>query len=74
MVMAKGQYAREVARGARAAGLRPRAVICVEDPRELVDKLVDTLQSGDTILVKGSRANRMEDVVQELKVHYGEKD
>jgi UDP-N-acetylmuramoyl-tripeptide--D-alanyl-D-alanine ligase len=74
LVLVKGQYCREVAAGARVAGLKAKAIICAPDSRDIVEKLVDTAQAGDTILVKGSRANRMEVIVRELKAHYGEKD
>lgn len=74
LVLVKGQFRRDVALGARAAGLKPKAVVSAPDTRAIIEKLVDTVQSGDTILVKGSRANRLEEVVQELKNRYAEKD
>ncbi len=74
LVLALGEHCREIAEGARSAGMRPKAVLCFEDIRGLAQKLVDTAQSGDTILAKGSRANRMETIVRELKDRYGKKD
>jgi len=74
LVLVKGQFCRDVALGARAAGLKPKAIVCAQETTAIVEKLVDTVQSGDTILVKGSRANRLEEVVQGLKADYGKKD
>lgn len=74
LVLALGAHCRELAEGARSAGMRPKAVLCFEDTKELAEKLVDTVQSGDTILAKGSRANHLEDVVRELRACYGKKD
>jgi UDP-N-acetylmuramoyl-tripeptide--D-alanyl-D-alanine ligase len=74
LVLALGEHCREIAEGARSAGMRPKSVLCFEGIKGLAQKLVDTAQSGDTILAKGSRANRMETIVRELKDRYGKKD
>jgi UDP-N-acetylmuramoyl-tripeptide--D-alanyl-D-alanine ligase len=74
LVLALGEHRREIAEGARSAGMRSKAVLCFEDIKGLAQKLIDTAQSGDTILAKGSRANRMETIVRELKACYGKKD
>lgn len=74
LVLAMGEHCREIAEGARSGGMRPKAVLCLEDIKGLAQKLIDTAQSGDTILAKGSRANHLEEVVRELKARYGKKN
>jgi UDP-N-acetylmuramoyl-tripeptide--D-alanyl-D-alanine ligase len=74
LVLALGEHCREIAEGARSAGMRPKAVLCFADIKGLLEKLIDTAQSGDTILAKGSRANHLEEVVRELKACHGKKD
>jgi UDP-N-acetylmuramoyl-tripeptide--D-alanyl-D-alanine ligase len=61
-----GASAEIVAAGARAAGL-PSARIHVErDPETIAARLRERLGKGDRILIKGSRAARMERVIEAL--------
>ncbi|CCO08721.1 UDP-N-acetylmuramoyl-tripeptide--D-alanyl-D-alanine ligase [Desulforamulus hydrothermalis] len=61
-----GQLARWIAEGGQQAGL-PSACIrqCADNP-QAVSIIKNILQTGDTILIKGSRGMRMEQIVQEL--------
>lgn len=61
-----GARARLIAEGARAAGLKPGAVLEVDDNAHAVDALGQLVAPGDIILVKGSRATRMEEIVEKL--------
>jgi UDP-N-acetylmuramoyl-tripeptide--D-alanyl-D-alanine ligase len=61
-----GDFAPVVARGARETGMDARAIVTGAKD-ELLYALRRTLKPGDWVLVKGSRAMAMEDVVWELK-------
>jgi len=61
-----GDFAAVVARGARETGMNDRAIVRGAKD-ELLYALRRTLKPGDWVLVKGSRAMAMEDVVWELK-------
>ena len=61
-----GDFAAIVARGARETGMDARAIVTGAKD-ELLYALRRTLKPGDWVLVKGSRAMAMEDVVWELK-------
>ena len=61
-----GPRARIIAEGARAAGLEHGAILEVDDNALAVDALGQLVAPGDIILVKGSRAMRMEEIVEKL--------
>jgi len=61
-----GDFAAVVAHGARETGMDARAIVTGAKD-ELLYALRRTLKPGDWVLVKGSRAMAMEDVVWELK-------
>lgn len=64
VVIAVGDLAREIARGAA----RGRAQIGhAADKQEAILRLVQTLRPGDTVLVKGSRGMEMEEIVAHLQ-------
>jgi UDP-N-acetylmuramoyl-tripeptide--D-alanyl-D-alanine ligase len=58
-LFATGRLAPEVAAGATEAGMDPAAVFC-GSPDEICDRLREILKPGDWLLVKGSRAMKME--------------
>ena len=68
-LMAFGSQACHVIRGAREAGMDDDRLAAYHDFDELLENLNRRLQSGDVVLVKGSRAMRMERVVQWLNRH-----
>jgi UDP-N-acetylmuramoyl-tripeptide--D-alanyl-D-alanine ligase len=66
-LVACGSYAEEMVAAARRAGMNPgRAIACrhVAEAAETVEQLIE---SGDVVLVKGSRALGMERVVERLQ-------
>jgi UDP-N-acetylmuramyl pentapeptide synthase len=66
-----GQFAKDLADGAVAGGLKPKAIVVCPDVERLSSLLEGELKTGDVLLVKGSRATRMERVVWHLKQAFG---
>lgn len=62
-----GKRAKEIRRGALAAGMGTRRVKVAEDHRELARVIRGHAKPGDWLLVKGSRGMKMEKVLQALK-------
>ena len=62
-----GNFRQEVAAGAQEAGLAPERILPVESHAEGARALQEFLQPGDWLLVKGSRAMRMEQIIEGLK-------
>ena len=67
LVLACGVYADEVARGAEQAGMNRHRIAAAPDLETTKAVLDCWLEPGDVILVKGSRATRMERVVEWLR-------
>lgn len=63
-----GSLAKEIAVGARAAGLPAEKIFSTQSHDELTSRLLVVLERGDRILVKGSRAMRMEKVTAALRM------
>jgi len=61
-----GDLAEEIAAGARQAGLQEERLRVCRDNREAITVLQGILRQGDTILVKGSRGMKMEEIVTAL--------
>jgi UDP-N-acetylmuramoyl-tripeptide--D-alanyl-D-alanine ligase len=68
---ALGERAERVVAGARAAGLPPEAAFVARDADECIERLLAGLRPGDCVLVKGSRAARMERVARGLVERLG---
>lgn len=68
-LIALGQYAETLASGARAGGLTESAISVHPDFRHLQTTLNEGLQSGDILLVKGSRGMKLERVLPLLGLH-----
>lgn len=62
-----GETARIIAEGACEAGLPDVNRLSVSDQQEAVDVLFESLRAGDVLLVKGSRTEQLEKVVEALK-------
>lgn len=61
-----GDSAREIAEGARVAGMSDKAVFHFNEKGELVDFIIKNLTLKDVVLVKGSRSMKMEEVVEAI--------
>lgn len=63
-----GSLAEEIARGAIESGLAEERVFTAKSHDELCARLLEVLQGGDRVLVKGSRGMRMEKVIDALRI------
>ncbi len=63
-----GPLARDIARGAELCGMDRRHIHTVNDSKAALPILCQLLQPGDVVLVKGSRAMKMERIVEALAV------
>ncbi|MFI5267314.1 MAG: UDP-N-acetylmuramoyl-tripeptide--D-alanyl-D-alanine ligase [Chloroflexota bacterium] len=66
LLVAVGEEAREIASGARQAGMPEDRLLVTTDPQQAVDFLRPRLHAGDYLLVKGSRAMGLEAIVKEF--------
>ncbi len=66
LLVAVGERASLLGRGARLCGMEPTAVRETSSPEEAVALLKSLVQPGDVILVKGSHALRMDRIVAAL--------
>ena len=65
-LIAVGEKARDIIRGAREAGLEDGAMFYFDQAEEAGKFLQSRIKAGDVILVKGSQGVRMEKVVKEI--------
>lgn len=63
-----GSLAEDIARGAISAGLSENRVFTAKSHDELAERLLELLQPGDRVLIKGSRGMRMEKVTAALRI------
>ena len=61
-----GELGATIGREAIAVGMNESDVLFARDNEQAVQSLLDLVSSGDLILVKGSRATHMDDIVAEL--------
>ena len=61
-----GQLGKEIAEGARQAGMSESAIVEAADAASASDFVRKSVRRGDVVLVKGSRGMRMEQIVQGL--------
>ncbi|MFA4999751.1 MAG: UDP-N-acetylmuramoyl-tripeptide--D-alanyl-D-alanine ligase [Patescibacteria group bacterium] len=65
-LIAVGERARDIVRGAAEAGLDDAVLFCFDRPEEAGKFLQNRIKAGDVILIKGSQGARMEKVVKEI--------
>ena len=65
-LIALGAHAAELARGAQEAGLPAARILVTQDPAAAAASVLDWSQPSDWILIKASRALRLERVVESL--------
>jgi Alr-MurF fusion protein len=66
LLVTKGERARRIADGARTAGANSEEVVVTYTAQDAAREVLDRLGPGDVVLVKGSLATRMEQVVRLL--------
>ncbi|MFW6381543.1 MAG: glutamate ligase domain-containing protein, partial [Bacillota bacterium] len=66
IIITFGHWGRLIARGAVRSGVSLSSVYHVSSKRQAIDLLQQLIENGDTLLVKGSRGNQMEEIVQAL--------
>jgi UDP-N-acetylmuramoyl-tripeptide--D-alanyl-D-alanine ligase len=71
VLLAVGQHARTMRDAAIKAGLPASAVDTDDDAKSAAERLEGLLRAGDWVLLKGSRAMRMEQVLEELRSEGG---
>ena len=71
LLLVVGNLARQMAQGAREAGMNRNKVEVFENNQQLSHYLLENLKGGDLVLVKGSRRMKTEEVVTSLKSLYG---
>jgi len=70
LIVAVGKLAEHIAKGAQEAGMSQRKIKLCAVTKEACEKIAGLIKKGDTILVKGSRAMKMEGIVNELELQF----
>jgi UDP-N-acetylmuramoyl-tripeptide--D-alanyl-D-alanine ligase len=73
-LIAVGERAQQIARGAALCGMAKEHIHTAPDCEAVVPLLRELLQPGDIILVKGSRSMRMEQIVAALSIEDAEQE
>jgi UDP-N-acetylmuramoyl-tripeptide--D-alanyl-D-alanine ligase len=67
VLLLRGEYARDVARGARRAGLDADRIVRVETNAQAAQWLREHARADDVVLLKGSRKYKLEEIVEALR-------
>ncbi len=68
-----GQYAGDFSQGAVQGGMSNEKIRAESRTETIVPQIVSCLEPGDVVLVKGSRAMKMEEVVERLRAEWEER-
>ena len=71
LFVAIGQYAEQMADGARRGGLSSQAIMKVHNPEEMASAIEHRMQPGDVILLKASRKIELDKVREILEGRRG---
>lgn len=66
-----GEFASEIARGARAGGLARERIVAFASNDDAVTWLAASARAGDLVLLKASRRYRLEEIVEGLRTRRG---
>ena len=66
LVIACGDYAKDIVAGCAAAGMRSERTVVCQDAAEVADSVTLMVQPDDTVLVKGCRRLNMKQIVDRL--------
>jgi len=70
LIVAVGKLAEYVAKGAQEAGMSERKIKLCALMKDARAKVATLIKKGDTILIKGSRAMKMEEIVGDLESQF----
>jgi UDP-N-acetylmuramoyl-tripeptide--D-alanyl-D-alanine ligase len=70
LIVAVGKLAEHIVRGAQEAGMSEKKLKMYNLTKEACEAIVTLIKKEDTILVKGSRAMKMEQIVEELETQF----
>lgn len=73
LLVCVGQFSKDIARGALRYGMSEADIFEFASQEEVARWLLKTVVEGDTMLVKGSRATRMERVIDSFENFYSRK-
>jgi len=65
-IITVGENAKNIASGSMKAGMQPERIFSFDNNKESIAFLKGFVKPGDTILVKGSRGMKMEEIVESL--------
>jgi len=70
LIVAVGKLAEHISNGAQEAGMSARKIKLCGLTKEAREKVPSLIKKGDTILIKGSRAMRMEEIVEDIETQF----
>lgn len=70
LIVAVGKLAEHIAKGAQEAGMSGKKIKMCNLTKEACVAVLQLIKKGDTVLVKGSRAMKMEQIVAELEAQF----
>ena len=66
-LVALGEHAGDMVKGALEGGLPAERAEIAESREDMANRIKDVMKEGDWILIKGSRGMAMEEVIEKLK-------